>query len=131
MTNEELFLAVAEIIREIFGVDDIEISRETVADDIPGWDSLSHTVLLATIEQALGVELTSTATFENVGGLIRLLSARLSAPMPAEERLTFPSGRIEGGGGSPAELSDELFRDLLNKDVEIPVGRFVYPCRLK
>lgn len=34
-------------------------------------------------------------------------------------------------GAPPMRGCDEQFRDLMSKDVEIPCGRFTYPCRLK
>ena len=75
MTRDEILQKVAETIRETFGVDDIEISNDTIADDIPGWDSLSHTIFMLTIEQTFGVELTSSTTFKDVGELVGVLSA--------------------------------------------------------
>lgn len=77
MTREEILLKVAETIRETFGVDDIEISRTTVADDIPGWDSLSHTILMLTIEQAFGIELASSTAYSNVGDLVEVIAGKI------------------------------------------------------
>ena len=78
MTNDEILLKVADTIRETFGVDDIDVSRETVADDIPGWDSLSHTILILTIEQAFGIELASTTTYKNVGDLVDVIAGKIN-----------------------------------------------------
>lgn len=77
MTNAEILVKVAETIRETFGVDDIVITAATVADDIPGWDSLSHTILMLTMEQTFAIELASSTTYRNVGELVEVLAAKL------------------------------------------------------
>jgi acyl carrier protein len=74
MNNDEILEKVAETIRETFGVDDIEINLETIASDIPGWDSLSHTILMMTIEQVFGIELPSSTTYKNVGDLVAVIA---------------------------------------------------------
>lgn len=77
MTSEEILNKVGETIRETFGVDDIEITSETVADDIPGWDSLSHTILMLTMEQTFGIELASSTTYRNVGELVAVIFKKI------------------------------------------------------
>lgn len=62
---------VAGVIRETFGVDDIDVMPETVAEDVPGWDSLSHTILILSLEEAFGIELPAdTRGFANLGELV-------------------------------------------------------------
>jgi len=62
---------VAGVIRETFGVDDIDVTPETVAEDVPGWDSLSHTILILSLEEAFGIELPAdTRGFANLGELV-------------------------------------------------------------
>jgi acyl carrier protein len=78
MTESEILEQVAQVIRETFGVDGIEVTRATVAGDIPGWDSLSHTVLVLSIEQAFQVELPPSIQYQNVGDLVDTLEACLA-----------------------------------------------------
>jgi|WetSurMetagenome_2_1015567.scaffolds.fasta_scaffold02022_4 acyl carrier protein len=73
MTKEEILAKVTDIIKDTFGVEDIEVTNETVADDIPGWDSLSHTVLMMTLEQGFGIELSGSTTYRNVGDLVDVI----------------------------------------------------------
>jgi acyl carrier protein len=40
-----------DIFKRVFDDDEIEIKPETTADDIDGWDSLSHVNLLLAIER--------------------------------------------------------------------------------
>jgi len=78
MTHNEILLQLVGIIRETFGIDDVEIGQETVADDIPGWDSLSNTILMLTIERAFGMEISNATTYANVGELVDYIHKSLS-----------------------------------------------------
>jgi acyl carrier protein len=69
--SESILARLSEVIRETFDDDSIEIDRATVAEDVSGWDSLSHTILMLAIEEAFGVELPpDTKGFPNVGALV-------------------------------------------------------------
>lgn len=78
MTNEEILIKVAETIRETFGVDNIEITTATIADDIPGWDSLSHTILMLTMEQTFCIDLETSTVYRNVGELVDVISGKVN-----------------------------------------------------
>lgn len=43
--------------RDVFMDPSIEIGPEMAAIDVPGWDSLSHTLLMLELESAFGVQL--------------------------------------------------------------------------
>ena len=67
-----------DVFRDVFDDDEIEISRETTAKDIVGWDSLMHVTLVINVEKALKVKFTSSevANLKNVGDLVDLIDAR-------------------------------------------------------
>jgi acyl carrier protein len=67
------------IVRQLFNDDEIVLSDETTAADIPGWDSLANINLMFSIEQAFGVEFTEEELtgFETIGGLKRQLEAKM------------------------------------------------------
>lgn len=73
--------AVLSVIRDqisrMFDVPPDSVTEETMAADIDGWDSLSHTILLLNIERALGRKLPIDDTTEarNVGELARICAA--------------------------------------------------------
>lgn len=69
LDNVTILTGLSEVITEIFGVDNITINRETVADDIPGWDSLSHTILMLTVAEKFKLKFEDTKSFENLGEL--------------------------------------------------------------
>jgi acyl carrier protein len=78
MTKNDILEKIADTIRETFGVGEIDIDAETVADDIPGWDSLSHTVLMLTIEQVFGIELDGITVYKNVGDLVSVIAEKIN-----------------------------------------------------
>ncbi len=78
MKQEEVMQIVSSAIEDTFMVDASEVTRDTVAIDIPGWDSLSHTILLFNIEEKIDRELDlEDATFENVGDLVDFVKNQL------------------------------------------------------
>jgi len=64
---------------EVFDDDDIELSAEMTADDIDGWDSLSHVNLIVTIEARLKIRFTQKEllTFKNVGDLMKSIESKI------------------------------------------------------
>jgi acyl carrier protein len=69
------------IFREVFDDDDIELSPEMTADDVDGWDSLSHVNLIVTIETRFNIKFShkELLTFKNVGDLMASIESKLSA----------------------------------------------------
>ena len=79
MTENEVMGIIASTIEDTFMVDASEVTRETVAIDIPGWDSLSHIILLSNIEEKIVREIQlEEADFENVGELVDFIHNKLA-----------------------------------------------------
>jgi len=79
-TDQNIFDQTASVIRAHFRVDDrTHIGPETSSEDLPGWDSLSHTLLILAVEERFGIELPPDRTFdlENVGALVALIGQTL------------------------------------------------------
>ena len=57
---------------EVFDDDDIKISPEMTANDVDGWDSLSHVNLIVAIESNFKITFSQKEllTFKNVGSLL-------------------------------------------------------------
>jgi len=68
-----------KIFCEVFDDDDIELSAEMTADDIDGWDSLSHVNLIVTIETRFKIRFTQKEllTFKNVGDLMKSIESKI------------------------------------------------------
>ena len=72
MERNEILKRVEEIFREELEKEDLVLTDETTADDVDGWDSLSHVQLVAAMEVAFGIEFKSREilSWDNVGDLI-------------------------------------------------------------
>jgi acyl carrier protein len=80
VTHDDLYAALADVMRDVFDNDDIVIGPETTAQDVPGWDSQAHITLIVAAEQRFGVRF-RTAEFEslrNVGDFVNLIDAKLA-----------------------------------------------------
>jgi acyl carrier protein len=64
---------------KVFDDESIVLSPEMTANDIDGWDSLSHINLLIAIELEFGIEFIQNEiqSFSNVGELIRSIEKKL------------------------------------------------------
>ncbi len=66
------------IFRQVFDDDEISIRPEMTANDIDGWDSLSHVNLITAIEARFGIRFTrkELLTFRNVGDLQKSIEGK-------------------------------------------------------
>ena len=72
MTNEENLEKLTGIFHEELDNEEIVLSRETTADDIEEWDSLSHIQLIVAVEKVFKIRFTSSEiqSWNNVGEMI-------------------------------------------------------------
>ena len=66
------------IFREVFDDETIEIEPETTANEIEGWDSLSHINLILAVELHFGIEFTQKEirSFSNVGDFVKCIDEK-------------------------------------------------------
>ena len=64
----------------VFDDDSIRLRPEMTADDVDGWDSLSHVNLIVAIEGQFDIRFTQKEllTFRNVGDLANSIATKLS-----------------------------------------------------
>lgn len=76
----EILEQLTEVFQMVFEDDEIEINRDTTADDIDGWDSMSHMTLLMAIEEDFEIEFEEweVTDLADVGELIDLIAEKLS-----------------------------------------------------
>ena len=76
----DILAELTPIFREVFDDDTIVITRQTTADDIDAWDSLSHMNMVMAIEIKFGVRfaLGELPTLRNVGDLVDLTAKKLA-----------------------------------------------------
>ncbi len=67
-----------EVFQNVFDDDDIEVNRETTADDIEDWDSLEHIRLIGAVEREFGIKFTmkEVSTMKNVGEMMDIIAER-------------------------------------------------------
>ena len=60
------------IFRDIIENEDINLTREMSADDVEGWDSLNHTLIISAVQKKFGIKfnLTEVLGLENIGDLV-------------------------------------------------------------
>lgn len=69
---------LTDVFRDVFDDEDIVISRETTAKNIPAWDSVNHVTLMIQIESKFKLRFNSgeVAGLKNVGELIDLIDRK-------------------------------------------------------
>jgi len=68
-----------KVFRQVFDDDSIAISEKTTARDIPGWDSLTHIILIIAVEKEFKVRFNAgdITKLQNVGEMIDLIVQRV------------------------------------------------------
>jgi acyl carrier protein len=81
MSSEGTLATVKEIMIDTFDVDDLELTRQTTAEDVEEWDSLSHIRLMVAVERSFKVRFTNAEieSMGNVGDLVDLIGAKVGA----------------------------------------------------
>ena len=71
---------LAEVFRQVFEDPGIALKAETTADDVEGWDSLSHVNLIMAVENRFNIRFNhkEVVGFKNVGDLARCVESKLS-----------------------------------------------------
>lgn len=82
---DDVSQGIFKVIADTFQCDPSLVTRATQSEDIDGWDSLSHTVLLLGIERQFGLRLDdSVFDVADVGGLIDHVAAALASSATPE-----------------------------------------------
>lgn len=70
-----IFERVRDVVAQTFNCPQSLVTEATVAEDVPGWDSLTHTIFIMNVEAAFGIEfdLETVFSFDNVGDLVSAL----------------------------------------------------------
>ena len=78
MLREEAAARLQEVMRDILDDDELEYRDDLTADDVEGWDSLSHVRFLVAVERAFGFRFTSGEidSFKNVGEMLNVIVQR-------------------------------------------------------
>jgi acyl carrier protein len=78
MDEPQIYARLAEIFEDVFDGEAVEPTAELTANEVQGWDSLTHIRLILTIEKAFKITFSTSeiGKLENVGQLVALIKAR-------------------------------------------------------
>ena len=81
MTDDSILETLQVVFRDVFDRPDLQITPETDAADIEGWDSLMHINLIVAIEERLGIAFTTVeiGSFACVGDVADLVAGKTKA----------------------------------------------------
>ena len=67
--KEDVHDRLTKVFQDVFDDDSIVITKETIASDIDGWDSLEHINLICAIEEEFDIKFSmgETVSLKNVG----------------------------------------------------------------
>lgn len=70
---------IEKVCREVFGLPELMIDRDTTSDDIEEWDSFAHMLLISALANEFDIEFEpgETAGLLNIGELENLIEEKL------------------------------------------------------
>jgi acyl carrier protein len=79
MDETSVYERLTTVFHSVFGDESIQLTPETSAKDIDGWDSLTHIRLILTVEKAFRVKFTTSeiGKLSNLRDLVALIHAKL------------------------------------------------------
>ncbi|WP_423391599.1 acyl carrier protein [Burkholderia sp. LMG 21824] len=77
MNNKNIESRVIEIVARTFDVDPLEITMDTIAADVDGWDSLAHATLVIRLEKNFNttLDLKKASAAQSLGDIVSLIEA--------------------------------------------------------
>ena len=80
MTFNEIMNKQAEVLKSVFDDNSLEITKETSAEDIDEWDSLTHIQVISEIEAAFKIRfaLGELQALKNVGEMAELIQKKIA-----------------------------------------------------
>jgi acyl carrier protein len=78
MENQEILSQINGLVAGIFKKDKMDLTMETVAADVDGWDSLRHMMIIDKIEKHFSVKfkLMEVMNFKNMGDIVACVAKK-------------------------------------------------------
>lgn len=78
MNQTEIYDQLGKVFEDVFDEDSVELTPQTSARDLAGWDSLAHIRLILTIERSFKIKFSTSdvGRLQNVGDLVELIKER-------------------------------------------------------
>jgi len=76
--DRPVFAELASMFRDVLGDPGLELTPHTTADDVPGWDSMTHITLIVEAECRFGVQfqIAEIEMMHNVGELAHAIETK-------------------------------------------------------
>lgn len=67
-----------KVFSKVFDNDNLQIEMHMTANDVDGWDSMSHLQLIVSVEKEFGIKITGAEVMrlKNVGDLLDLINTK-------------------------------------------------------
>lgn len=80
MNREEIISIVQIIFRNVLNDKSVVLKDETIADDVEGWDSLTHVQIISEIEKSFSIKfsLREMLSWKTVGKMIDCIEKKVS-----------------------------------------------------
>lgn len=80
MDEGRIYEELTKLVREVLDHKDLILAPETTADEIEGWDSMTHINIIVAVQSHFGIRLTTKEidSISNVGDLARFIGAHLA-----------------------------------------------------
>jgi acyl carrier protein len=79
MTQEEALIQVQNIFEEALKRENIQLTELSTANDVDGWNSLSHMIIISSIEKRFGIRFNfrEIVKLKNVGDLCNAILIKM------------------------------------------------------
>ena len=79
MTTQQILDRLNPVFQDIFDDESLTVTEQTTADDVDGWDSLTHITLISAVEDEFGIRfaMKDLVKLKDVGELARLVRKNL------------------------------------------------------
>jgi acyl carrier protein len=81
MTDRYILNQLTRILRDLLSDDSVVLTMETKRHDVRNWDSFAYVSFIVAVEMEFGLRfrVSEVESFQNVGGVVRAISAVLPA----------------------------------------------------
>ena len=80
MNREVIVAKVREAFLKVLDHENFELTETTTADDVDGWESITHMMIISEVEKQFGIKfkLMDLMNMNNVGDLIKTIEKELN-----------------------------------------------------
>lgn len=79
MTREDIIVKVTTVFSSVLEHSNFELTNETTADDVDGWESITHMILIEEIEKEFNIKfkLMDLMNMDSVGDLLDTIESEI------------------------------------------------------